>query len=92
MSTDHFDLGRLAQVSLLQYKNHVLKPFFLHELQKIPGRLAPGIDHRKNEKHKVGAWHEILGDGLVLIDHGVCAWRVNHVKIAQETDRQVTFR
>ena len=63
----------------------------LHEGEKIPRRLRPGIDHRKNKEHEIGTRDEFLGDALVFRDHGIGAGSVDDVEVAQEIDRQKTL-
>ena len=91
MTADHRDLPRLAQISLLQNKNDIFQPTLLHEAEEIPGRLRPGIEHRKNKKHEIGPRDEFLGNALVLRDHGIGARSIDDVEIAQEIDRQKTL-
>ena len=91
MTADHRDLPRLAQISLLQNKNDIFQPTLLDKGEEIPGRLRPGIDHRKNEEHEIGTRDEFLGDALVLRDHGIGAGSIDDVKVAQEIDRQKTL-
>ena len=91
MTANHRDLLRLAQISLLQDENDVFQPALLHEGQEIPGRLRPGIDHRKNKEHQIGTGHELLGDALVLGDHGIGAGSIDDVEVAQEIDWQKTL-
>src|SRR4051812_38143176 len=92
MAMDYFDLGGVSQVRLLQDKDNVFKPFFLDEIQELPGGLRPGVYDRKDEENDVRARDKTLGNALMLGDHGVGSRRVDHVKIVQERDREVALR
>jgi len=73
MTSNHRNLGGIAQVGLLQNENDIFQPTLLHKSEKVPGRLCPGIDDGKNEEHKIGPGDEFFGDALMLLHHGVGA-------------------
>ena len=92
MLLDHFDLARLAQVGLLEHKDHVFEPALVDELEQLPGGSAPRIHDRKNEEHQIRARDEVLRDLLVVGHHRVRPRRVDDVEVLEEIDRLVAFR
>src|SRR5436190_2264262 len=91
MAANDSNLGGVTQIGLLQNENNVFQPAFLHEGEKIPGRLRPGVNDGKYEKNDVGARNKLFGNALVFFDHGVGAGGIDDIKVAKKVDRQKTF-
>ena len=91
MPPDDLDLGRLAQIGLLQDEDDVLQPFLLHQIEQRPGGLRPRISHRENEQHEIGAGDETLGDRLMLRHHRVGAGSIDDVEVPQKGDRLIAL-
>ena len=89
MLFDHGDFVRLAQVRLLENEDNVLEPFFVNEAEQLPGRGAPRIHDREDEKHQVGARDKIFRDRLVLGHHRVGAGRIDDVEVFEKGDRLI---
>ena len=81
MTPNDIELFWLTLVCLLQNENCVLQPCLSPGGQEIPEKLCPGIHNGKNEKKKVGARDEVLGDFFMFRDHDVRSRCIYHGEV-----------
>ena len=86
---DHLlDVGRILQdVDLVDRDHHLLAPV-ADRLEELPLALRERPIGGGHEEHELRARHEVARQGLVTLDDGVRAGRVDDVHLAQELERQ----